>query len=163
MRETRVPSLGQEDLLEKETATHSSILASEIPWTEKPLRLQSMGSQRVGHNWATSLSFLSFFSGLRTSFWNPLKTTLAFQKDTNNSLLREKLLDLHTLAQTLSVQRINLEGTNGLKRARPCFPRGGKPGCAFANFPAQPHFLSLTSSLESPRWKLPGFSGCCMD
>ena len=36
MRETRVPSLGQEDLLEKETATHSSILAWEIPWTEEP-------------------------------------------------------------------------------------------------------------------------------
>ena len=50
MQETWVPSLGQEDLLEKETATHSSILAREIPWTEKPLRLQSMGSQRVGHD-----------------------------------------------------------------------------------------------------------------
>ena len=39
--------------LEKEMATHSSILACKIPWTEKPGRLQSMGSQRVGHNWAT--------------------------------------------------------------------------------------------------------------
>ena len=49
MRETRVQSLGQEDLLEKEMGTHSSILAWKIPWTEKPGRLQSMGSQRVGH------------------------------------------------------------------------------------------------------------------
>ena len=46
-------SLGQEDPLEKETATHSSILAWRIPWTEEPGRLQSMGSQRVGHDWAT--------------------------------------------------------------------------------------------------------------
>ena len=50
MRETWVPSLGQEDPLEKEKATHSSILAWRIPWTEKPVRLQSMGSQRVGHD-----------------------------------------------------------------------------------------------------------------
>jgi len=50
MRETRVQSLGREDLLEKEMATHSSILAWKIPWTEKPGRLQSLGSQRVGHD-----------------------------------------------------------------------------------------------------------------
>ena len=43
MRETRLHSLGQEDLLEKEMATHSCILAWEIPWTEEPGRLQSMG------------------------------------------------------------------------------------------------------------------------
>ena len=57
MQETWVWSLGQEDPLEKEMATHSSTLAWKIPWTEKPGRLQSMGSQRVGHDWATSLSF----------------------------------------------------------------------------------------------------------
>ena len=50
MQETRLQSLGREDLLEKEMATHSSILAWEIPWTVEPGRLQSMGSQRVGHN-----------------------------------------------------------------------------------------------------------------
>ena len=47
MRETRVQSLGQEDTLEKEMATHSSTLAWKMPWTEKPGRLQSMGSQRI--------------------------------------------------------------------------------------------------------------------
>ena len=47
MQETRVQSLGQEDLLVKEMATHSSILAWEIPWTEEPGGLQSMGSQKV--------------------------------------------------------------------------------------------------------------------
>ena len=46
-QKTRVQSLGWEDLLEKEMATHSSILAWKIPWTEEPGRLQSMGSQRV--------------------------------------------------------------------------------------------------------------------
>ena len=50
MQGTRVQSLGQEDLLEKEMATHSSILAWKIPWMEEPGRLQSMGSQRVGHD-----------------------------------------------------------------------------------------------------------------
>ena len=50
MRETRVRSLGPEVPLEKEMTTHSSILAWKIPWTEEPGRLQSMGSQRVGHS-----------------------------------------------------------------------------------------------------------------
>ena len=50
MRETRVQSLGWEDPLEKEMATHSSILAWRISWMEEPGRLQSMGSQRVGHD-----------------------------------------------------------------------------------------------------------------
>ena len=50
MQETRVHSLGREELLEKEMATHSSILAWKIPWTEEPGRLQSLGSQRVGHD-----------------------------------------------------------------------------------------------------------------
>ena len=50
MRETRVRSLGREDPLEKEMATHSGTLAWRIPWREEPGRLQSMGSQRVGHN-----------------------------------------------------------------------------------------------------------------
>ena len=50
MRETLVRSLGREDPLEKEMATHSSILAWKIPWMEEPGRLLSVGSQRVGHN-----------------------------------------------------------------------------------------------------------------
>ena len=56
MQETWVQFLGQEVPLEKEVATHSSILAWRIPWTEEPGRLQSMGSQKVGHSLA-----LSFF------------------------------------------------------------------------------------------------------
>ena len=50
MQETRVRSLGGEDPLKKEMATHSSTLAWKIPWMEEPGRLQSMGSQRVGHD-----------------------------------------------------------------------------------------------------------------
>jgi len=50
MWETRVRSLGQEDPLEKAVTTHSSTLAWKTPWTEKPGRLQSMGSQRVGYD-----------------------------------------------------------------------------------------------------------------
>ena len=54
MRETRVRSLGWEDPLEKEMAAHSSIHAWKIPWTEEAGGLQSMGSQRIGHDWAPS-------------------------------------------------------------------------------------------------------------
>ena len=50
MQETQVRSLGQKDPLEKGIATHSSILARRIPWTEEPGSIWSMGSQRVGHN-----------------------------------------------------------------------------------------------------------------
>ena len=50
MQETWILSLGQEDSLEKEIATHSTTLAWKIPWTEKPGRLQSMGLQRVRHD-----------------------------------------------------------------------------------------------------------------
>ena len=59
--ETQVWSLGQEDPLEKVMATHSSIPAWKIPWTEEPGGLQSMGSQRVGHDWKTNTFTFSFF------------------------------------------------------------------------------------------------------
>ena len=54
MQKTQVQFLGREDPLEKRMVTHSSILAWKTPWTEEPGRLQSMGSQRVGHDWATN-------------------------------------------------------------------------------------------------------------
>ena len=74
MRETWVRSLGQEDPLEKEMATHSSILAWRIWWTEEPGGLQSTGSQRVGHDWVTLLTYL-LISYRRQSFfidWNDI-------------------------------------------------------------------------------------------
>ena len=71
IRETLVWFLGRKDPLEKEMATHSSTLAWKIPWTEELGRLQSMGSQRVGHNWATSLHFTSFIFTHTHIIWNP--------------------------------------------------------------------------------------------
>ena len=60
MQEMWVRSLGQEDPLEKEMATHSRILAWKIPWTEEPGRLQSIGSQRVRHNLVTKNTLCIF-------------------------------------------------------------------------------------------------------
>ena len=70
VRETWVQSLGREGSLEKEMATHSSILAWKIPWAEEPSRLQSMGSPRVGHDWGTSLTKMYIMGvGLVRSFY----------------------------------------------------------------------------------------------
>ena len=72
IQETRVQSLGQQDPLDKGMVTHSSILTWKIPWTEEPGRLQSIGSRRVGHNWATNTVTCDWFwpigSGGR---WDP--------------------------------------------------------------------------------------------
>ena len=57
IQETEAQSLGQEEPLEEELATHFSILACRIPWTEKPGGLQFLGLQRVGHDWATNFHF----------------------------------------------------------------------------------------------------------
>ena len=64
MRKTWVWSLGREDPLRKDMATHFSTLAWKIPWTEEPRRLQSMGSQRVGHDWATTLTYFTYTKGI---------------------------------------------------------------------------------------------------
>ena len=61
MQETQVWSLGRDDLLEKEMATHSSTFAWKIPLMDKPGKLQSMGLQTVGHDWMTSLSLQGIF------------------------------------------------------------------------------------------------------
>ena len=62
MQDNWVQPLGWEDPLEKGMATHSSILAWRVPWTEEPGRLQSMGLQRVGYDWVT-LTFQKFLKG----------------------------------------------------------------------------------------------------
>ena len=67
-QETGVPSLGREDPVEKEMAIYSSTVAWKIPWTEEPGRLQSMGSQRVRHDCATSLSLFSHYVPLQTLY-----------------------------------------------------------------------------------------------
>ena len=70
MQETWVQSLGWEDPLEKEMAIHSSTIAWKIPWTEEPGSLQSMGLQRVGHNWATSLTYLRLYLSILGHTWS---------------------------------------------------------------------------------------------
>ena len=70
VRETWVLSLGQQDPLEKGMAIHSSILAWRIPWTEEPSGLQSMGSQRVGHDWSTN-TFTFFPWIILIVHWQP--------------------------------------------------------------------------------------------
>ena len=71
MWETQVQSLGQEDPLEEEMATHSHILVCKIPWPKEPGRLQPMGSQRVEHDWVTDTFHFHFspFWGHKLSFW----------------------------------------------------------------------------------------------
>ena len=85
MQETWVRSLGQEDPLEKKMATHSSTLAWKIAWKEESGRLQSMGSRRVGHKWATSLVHNCYWKSVvglpsRCSKANKQSTTLVERK-----------------------------------------------------------------------------------
>ena len=72
MKEMWIPSLGWEDPLEKGMATHSSILAWRIPWTEEPGELQSMGLQRVRHDQVTD-TFPFFCIHLLFNLYNPTK------------------------------------------------------------------------------------------
>ena len=69
VQETQVQSLGIKDPLEKEIATHSSILAWEMPWTEEPGGLQSMGSQRVGHDLVTEHDNLGYIIFLNIALY----------------------------------------------------------------------------------------------
>ena len=85
MQETQVRSLGREDPLEKEMPTHSSILAWRIPWRREPGRLQSTGSQRVGHDWATSLSLFPFMHWRRQ--WQPTPVFLPGESQGQRSLV----------------------------------------------------------------------------
>jgi len=71
VQEPRVWSLGWEDLLEKGMATHSSIPAWRFAWTEEPIRVQPMGSQRVRHDWATNIPYELLFNLLPT-FLSPV-------------------------------------------------------------------------------------------
>ena len=78
MQETWVRSLGREDPLEEEMATHSSTLAWRVPWTEEPGRLQSMGSQRVTHDCATNFQLSFSTAGLPGNSYSPFKLLQVF-------------------------------------------------------------------------------------
>ena len=85
LQETWVQSLGWEDPLGKGMATHCSILAWGIPWTEEPGRLQSMGLLRVRHDWATSLSLFTFMHWSRK--WQPTPVFLPGESQGRESLV----------------------------------------------------------------------------
>ena len=102
MQETQVRSLGWEDPLEKEMATHSRTLAWKIPWTMEHCRIRSMGSQRVKHNWATSLSFT--FSHLWQQFLAVYKmlakhfpNVFSEKDNTLNSDPRKRIVNIYWL------------------------------------------------------------------
>ena len=98
MQETWVQSLGWEDLLEKEMATHSSVLAWKIPWTEEPGRLQSMGSQKVRHDLATSLH----------SFHSLHSLSLEKEMATHSSILAKRIprTEEHGRLQSMGSQKV---------------------------------------------------------
>ena len=81
-----------QSVMEKAMATHSSTLAWKIPWTEEPGRLQSMGSLRVGHNWATSLSLFTFLHWRRK--WQPTAVFLPGESQGRGSLVGCRLWGL---------------------------------------------------------------------
>ena len=83
MQEIQVQSLGCEDPLEKGMAIHSSILALRIPWTEDPGQLQSMGSQTVGHNWATNPTKITWRALPDDSFPLPSFRCLLLHRNAN--------------------------------------------------------------------------------
>ena len=85
MRETWVRFLGREDPLEKEMAIHSNTLAWKVPWMAEPDRIQFMGSQRVGHDWATSLHFRIFVFFCCCSFY--ISTAMFSFIDTHSPLI----------------------------------------------------------------------------
>ena len=98
--ETRVWSLGQEGPLENEMAMHSSTLAWKIPWMEEPGGLQSMGSLRVQHDWATSLSLFTFMYWRRK--WQPTPVFLPGKSQGRGSLVGCRLWG-HTKSDTTEV------------------------------------------------------------
>ena len=91
MQERLVQSLGPGDPLEEEMATHSSILAGKIPWTEEPGWLQSIGSQRVGHDWVTqhTSTFVELTRNVLTRptcEWRQEINTAALEADQNQEM-----------------------------------------------------------------------------
>ena len=103
--------------MEKDVVTHSSILAWRIPWTEKPGRLQSTGSQRVGHDWATSLSLFTFMHWKRK--WQPTPVFLPGEPQGQRSLVGWRLWGLtesDTTKVTQQQQQVSDEWTFDVRR-----------------------------------------------
>ena len=90
-------SLSQEDLLEEKTATHSRILAREIPWTNEPGGLQSMGSQRVGHDLAAEHMLMHYQCILKNNYY--ISETLS------------RMIPLNTIRVTCFIEEATLHGS----------------------------------------------------
>ena len=101
MREMQVQHLGREDLLKQEMATHSSILAWRIPWTEKPDRLQSRGSGRIKHECAHScFSSISYNFKVQSQSWCCLTQALShFQQNSVPFISLPCLISSQTYSQ----------------------------------------------------------------
>ena len=97
-------NLGWEDSLEEEMATHSSILAWEIPWIVEPGGLQPMGSQRVGHNLATEQQYQTGSSGILSSFPDSEIITTSLKGKTDETQESALVWYMHNFLQTKSKQ-----------------------------------------------------------
>ena len=127
IQETWVWSLGREDPLEKGMATHSSILAWRIPWTEEPGGLQSMGSQRVGHDWVT-------FTHTHTLVITP-RTTLQNRPEGIAAAMSWAAIPRRALPQSQELLSPNTELSSSAQNALPpdsCrVPSLGQPSAGF--------------------------------
>ena len=95
--------------MEKEMAPYSSTLAWKIPWTEQPGRLQSMGSQRVGHDWMTSLSLFTFMRWRRK--WQPTPVFLPGKSHGQSSLVGYSPWGSQTIRRDLATKQQYNYGT----------------------------------------------------
>ena len=122
MRETPVRSLSWEDSLEKEMSTHSSNLAWRIPWREDPGRLQSMGLQRVGHDWMTSLHYaVSKIPSVINMSMGRAKQRLMTQRLKQQKRQIQYGVRDAELLQTRGKKGIQgLQGSGGLSTEKPC-------------------------------------------
>ena len=96
MQETRVPSLSWEDALEQEMAALSSVLARETPWTEEPGWLPSLGSRRVGHDWATKQDEKTSVETTWWAFWESYFLLLRMFKTFHNAMIYKCEQNLHS-------------------------------------------------------------------
>ena len=169
MQEMRVQSLGQENPLEEEMATHSSILALEIPWTEEPGRLRSVDSQRVGHDWATEhivvnviyiIFTLCYICSLWLLRWLPLNWPLGLQFfHPRVQLLSCSLRELSQMHSFLCYRKAPcfLYGVTGLQpfdrplvtaQSSGCSARGCTPGFVTCSHPT-------AAASPPPAWPQP--------
>ena len=151
--------------MEKAMAPHSSTLAWKIPWMEEPGRLQSMGSQRVGHNWATSLSLFTFMHWRRK--WQPTPVFLPGESQGRGSLVGCHLWgrQSQTRLKRLSSSSIDLKGLIMQRWWSAAWDAGHlrrhslalRDCCATFHSPLEPIINTWTEALVAPeKWEESG-------